>query len=405
MVHVEGCRLAPSLSPLRIGVVIKGLGLGGAERLLADALPYLDRSRFAYHFAYMAPWKDALVPRFVEAGLPITCLGGEPRTPGDAGAREVTAPGSWRAAGLMPLAAVRLAALQRRESFDLIHADLPAAGIVARIVGRLSGIPVVYTEHNVQERYHPLTRAMNRATYGWNAAVLAVSDEVAASIRRNGMDRGVAVRTLLNGIPVEAVRAEATGLDDLRQELDLPEGRPVVGTVAVFRRQKRLLDWLAAAQRVAAAREDALFLLAGDGPEMPAVREAVAQLGLQERVRLAGFREDGRRLMGLMDVYLMTSEFEGLPLAMLEAMALGKPVAATAVGGIPEVIEPGREGLLAGVGEVERLAAHVLALLENPAAAAEMGERGAGKVAAQYHTRRRVQAIEEVYLEVLRGAA
>lgn len=179
----------------------------------------------------------------------------------------------------------------------------------------------------------------------------------------------------------------------------------MVGTVAVFRRQKRLLDWLAAAQRVAAAREDALFLLAGDGPEMPAVREAVAQLGLQERVRLAGFREDGRRLMGLMDVYLMTSEFEGLPLAMLEAMALGKPVAATAVGGIPEVIEPGREGLLAGVGEVERLAAHVLALLENPAAAAEMGERGAGKVAAQYHTRRRVQAIEEVYLEVLRGAA
>ena len=149
IVPVEGCGLAPSLPPIRIGIVIKSLGLGGAERLLADALPYLDRSRFAYHFAYIAPWKNALVPRFVDAGLPITCLGGKPPARGDAGEREVAASGSWRAASLMPLAAARLAALQRQERFSLIHADLPAAGIVARIVGRLAGIPVIYTEHNV----------------------------------------------------------------------------------------------------------------------------------------------------------------------------------------------------------------------------------------------------------------
>ncbi len=270
-------------------------------------------------------------------------------------------------------------------------------------MGRVRGVPVVYTEHNVQERYHPLTRQANRLTYGWNDVVLAVSDEVAASIRRNGMDRRTRVRTLLNGVPVEAVRAEASGLDDLRRELDLPAGRPVVGTVAVFRRQKRLLDWLATAQIVAAARPDALFLLAGDGPEMPAVQAKLAQLGLQERVRLAGFRQDGRRLMALMDVYLMTSEYEGLPLAMLEAMALGKPIVATAVGGIPEVIEPGEEGLLAPLGHVEQLAAHVLALLANPTEVQAMGARGAAKVAAHYHTRQRVAAIEEIYAELLRG--
>ena len=388
---------------IRICIVIKGLGLGGAERLLVDALPYLGRSRFAYHFAYMAPWKDALVPHFVEAGLPITCLGGAPRAKADdAPVQQVTAPGSWHAASLMPVALRRLLALQRQERFDLIHADLPAAGILARVVGRLRRIPVVYTEHNLQERYHPLTRYANRMTYRWNGAVLAVSDEVAASIRRNGMQRHTSVRTLLNGVPVEAVRAEATGLHELRRELDLPEGRPVVGTVAVFRRQKRLLDWLAVAQRVAAAREDVLFLLVGDGPEMPAVAAAVTQLGLQDRVRLAGFREDGRRLMALMDVYLMTSEYEGLPLAMLEAMALGKPVAATAVGGIPEVIEPGQNGLLAAAGDVDQLAAHVLALLSNPAEAEAMGASGAAKISARYHTRRRVNAIEEIYLELLR---
>ncbi len=397
-----------STSRPRIGIVIKGFGLGGAERLLVDALPYLDRARFAYTFIYLAPWKDALVPHFVKAGLPVVCIGGAAaRTAqtsvADPAIAQVTAPGSWRAASLLPRAWRRLLALQRAEGFDLLHADLPVAGILARGVGRLHGVPVVYTEHNVQERYHPLTRQANRLTYGWNDVVLAVSDEVAASIRRNGMDRHTRVRTLLNGVPVEAVRAEASGLDDLRHELDLPAGRPVVGTVAVFRRQKRLLDWLATAQIVAAARPDALFLLAGDGPEMPAVQAALAQLGLQEQVRLAGFRQDGRRLMALMDVYLMTSEYEGLPLAMLEAMALGKPIVATAVGGIPEVIEPGEEGLLAPLGHVEQLAAHVLALLANPTEVQAMGARGAAKVAAHYHTRQRVAAIEEIYAELLRG--
>ena len=97
----------------------------------------------------------------------------------------------------------------------------------------------------------------------------------------------------------------------------------------------------------------------------------------------------------------MTSAYEGLPIAMLEAMALAKPVVATAAGGIPEVIVPGREGLLAPVGDVDLLAAQVNALLANPHAAAEMGRAGRSKVEGRYHTRERVRAMESVYLEIL----
>ena len=388
-----------------VTVVIKSLGLGGAERLIVDALPYLDRERFNYGYAYVTPWKNMLAPAIAGAGFPVECLGrSEAEQAGD-GRRSVAAAyspaRSLRSLTLLPMSLVRLMRMMEHTNCQLLQADLPVAGILARIAGRRLRVPVVYTEHNLQERYHPVTRWANRVTYAWNDVALAVSDEVAASIRRNGLDGQADVRTLPNGVPVETIRSEAADLDDLRQELGMPNGRPVVGTVAVFRSQKRLLDWLAVARQVAIMHDDALFLLVGDGPEMPSVCRRIRELGLSERVRLTGFREDGRRLLGLVDVYLMTSEFEGLPLAMLEAMSLGKPVVATAVGGIPEVIVPGKNGLLARAGDTGLLAAQTGALLTHPRAATGMGKRGAADVARRYHTRDRVRAMENTYLEVL----
>ena len=295
----------------------------------------------------------------------------------------------------------RLEQWMRSTDCHLLQADLPAAGIIARLASRRNNVPVVYTEHNLQERYHPLTRRANAATYGLNALVFAVSEEVAESIRRNGLDQHTDVHTLLNGVPIESLQATPCDLDQLRIELDLPEGRPVVGAVSVFRPQKRLPDWLAVAARVAAAHEDALFLLVGDGPDMPMIRRLVHEYGLGDRVRLPGFRNDGRKLSHLFDIFLMTSEYEGLPLAMLEAMALAKPVVATAVGGIPEVVTSGREGLLAPVGGIKAMAAMINALLTNQDAAAEMGSRGSDLVAKRYHTRDRVREMERSYLQLV----
>ena len=127
----------------------------------------------------------------------------------------------------------------------------------------------------------------------------------------------------------------------------------MVGTVAVFRSQKRLDDWLQVAAHVAARRRDVTFLLVGGGPLEAFIQTRIDALGLAHCVRTPGFRQDGRRLMGVLDVYLTTSEFEGLPIALLEAMTLGKPVVSTAVGGIPEVLETGH-GRIAGPGWGDR---------------------------------------------------
>lgn len=396
-----------ALNRINVTVVIKSLGLGGAERLLVDALPYLDRRRFDYRFAYVTPWKDTLAPHITAEGFALVCLGqtapmgtaGPSPSPTYAPARSV------QALTLLPAAMARLLAAIERTGCQLLQADLPAAGILARLAGKRAGIPVAYTEHNLQERYHPVTRWTNRVTYRWNDVVFAVSDEVAASIRRNGLvasTNDMRLRTLPNGVPVETIRAEATGVNCLRAELGIPQDRPVVGTVAVFRPQKRLLDWLAVARRVAETHDAVQFLLVGDGPEMPAVRNKVREYGLDHCVHITGFREDGRRLIGLMNVYLMTSAFEGMPIAMLEAMALARPVVATAVGGIPEVIESGRDGFLAQTGDVDLMAAQISALLRNPTAAAAMGIRGHEKVQIRFHTRNRVREMESTYLEMVR---
>jgi glycosyltransferase involved in cell wall biosynthesis len=105
--------------------------------------------------------------------------------------------------------------------------------------------------------------------------------------------------------------------------------------------------------------------------------------------------------MGLIDIFLMTSAYEGLPLALLEAMALGKPVVATAVGGIPEVVCHGEEGLLAAVGAVEELTRLVLQLLENPALRSRLGRRGAKKVEDNFHVKDRISVVERLYSEIL----
>lgn len=364
--------------PRRVLWLIKGLGLGGAERMLVDAARCHDRSRFALQVAYLLPWKDFLAVSLRELGLPVRCLG-------------------LRGALGVPRAVAALRRLVRGERIDLVHAHLPMAGVVARLATRGTGVPVVYTEHNLQERYHPAMRLANRLTFGMNARVIAVSDEVGRALRAAGLDRKAPVEVVRNGIPLGAVLAEGARGAVVRAELGIPADAVVVGTVAVFRAQKRLADWVEVARLVCAQRDRVVFLLAGDGPEMPLVRREAARAGLGGRLLVPGFRPDGRAVIGAMDLFLMTSAFEGLPIALLEALALGKPVVATAVGGVPEAVSDGREGLLRSAGATEALASAVLRLLDDETLRRDMAARAGATAAERFSVERSVRAVEAVY--------
>ncbi len=379
--------------PTRVFHLIKGLGRGGAEMLLPAGLR-VGGGGFEYAYGYFLPWKDALVGDLRSLGAPVTCFGGRSN-----------------AAILMKARAV--AKELERWRADVLHCHLPVAGIVGRIAGRMAGgggVPVVYTEHNKMERYHGLTRRANLLTWRWQQHAIAVSESVAESIRAHvpagvgGDGGGVPLTTVENGVDTEQFDPATGGGADgvaVRQQFDIPANAPVVGTVSVFRVQKRLDHWLQAAARVVRSVPNAHFLLVGDGPLRGDVERWIAAEDLTERVHLAGLQTEVRPYLAAMDVYLMSSQFEGLPIALLEAMAMARPVVATAVGGIPEVISDGQNGLLVPAGDAQQMAEASLRLLNDASLRKSMGNAARSTICERFSIARMQRQLEAIYRQVV----
>ena len=234
----------------------------------------------------------------------------------------------------MLLGARRIARYLREQHIDLVHAHLPVAGVVARLAGRWAGVPVVYTEHCPIESYHPLVRRLGLLTWKWQERVIAISDDVADSIRMHAGD-SVPVQMVWNR--VNTVRLSPVHDDgcEVRSVIGIPAEVPVIGTVAVFRDtpQKRLDVWLQAAQKIREAVPEAHFLLVGDGSLRDRLQAQAGALGLSGAVHFAGRQSNVRPYLAAMDVFLMSSAYEGFGLAPVEAMAMEVAVVATDVEG------------------------------------------------------------------------
>lgn len=369
----------------RIFHLIKSLGRGGAEVLLAEGLAVADQSRFAYGYGYFLPWKDAVVPELEAQGAPVTCFEASSNL-------------------AIVLAARRVAQHLRAWQADLVHAHLPVAGVVARLAGWLAGVPVLYTEHNLLEHYHPVTRTLNVATWRLQAHAVAVSADVEASIRTHAGDR-VPVQTVLNGVNVRAFDPALYDGEAVRTQWGIPKDAPVVGTIAVFRAQKRLDDWVRVAQQIRRAVPDAQFILVGDGGLRPQLERYVQEAGLGEVVHLVGLQDEVRPYLAAMDVYLMTSEFEGLPIALLEAMAMGVPPVVTAVGGIPELVTSGVNGALHPQGVLDALAASVTRMLQDAAKRGRLGQAARRTVAQRFSMERMQRELEAIYAGIIETRA
>lgn len=370
-----------SRGQIRVLHLIKGLGVGGAERLLEWAIPYLDHRRFEYHVGYLLPWKTALVASFQAAGVPVDCLD----------LKRITDVGVLG----------RLVTLLRRERIDLVHAHLPIPALLARLVKHRTGVRwIVYTEHNIPSRYRLVTRLLNAVTYRMNDAVIAVSREVAARVQpyiRDGRPRLV---TIPNAIDVERVEGTAATRDEVCREFGFPADAQIVVNVANLVPKKGHRYLLAAARRVVVDEPRARFLLVGSGPLAATLAEEAKRIGLNGHVVFTGSRTDATALVGASDLFVLPSVYEGLPVSLLEAMALGRPAVATRVGGVPEVVVPGETGVLIDPADADSLADEILRLLRDPARRQRMGQ------AARWHVRRRfgmaqmVAAVEGVYSQL-----
>jgi glycosyltransferase involved in cell wall biosynthesis len=298
------------------------------------------------------------------------------------------------------LSARRVATHLKAWRADLVHCHMPMAGVVGRIAGELSGVPVVYTEHNKMERFHPVTRWMNLATWRLQEQVIAVSGDVADSIRSHASSK-VPVKVVLNGIDVERFRRDAADGSAVRFDHRIPIGAPVVGTVAVFRAQKCLHDWLEAARRLRERIPDIHFLLVGDGPLGVELVARAARLGVTDVVHFVGLQADVRPYLAAMDVYLMSSIFEGLPVALLEAMSMECAVVSTAVGGVPEVVRDGENGFLVPPQDPELLARVTGDALGSASTLRRCGAEARRTVEDRFSMRRMSAELEATYRDVL----
>lgn len=350
--------------------------------MLSETLRVHDRKNFVFHFAYFVSYKGQLGEELRKQGAPVKCF-------------------EANSAPAILAKTPALAAFVRREGFDLIHCHLPLSAVVGRLVGRYANVPVVYTEHNKQERYHQATRLANLATMGLNAKVLAVSDDVRQSLLHHWDGPKERVRVLINGVNTERFNPDHCDRGQSRLRLGLPADVPIVGTVCVFRVQKRLNLWMELARQVKAEIPTAHFVVIGDGPTESQVKGLAREYGLENSITFPGRLEEVRPWMSAMDVYLMTSEFEGLPIAMLEAMSMGLPIVATAAGGIPEAVTDGREGHLTSVDAWEGLKQPLLKLVRNPALRWRQGEAARKRVMTDFSIQTMANELEAVYREVI----
>jgi len=318
-----------------------------------------------------------------------------------------------------PLADLRalwaLTRLMRRERFDIVHTHTPKAGLLGQLAARLSGVPVVVnTLHGFY--FHDDTDPLPRRFYIWMERLAArCSDSI---LSQNEEDIGTAIaeriappellKWLGNGIDVtrfDRRRLSDASLQALREEIGLEADSRVVGFVGRLVEEKGILDLLEAAKSVAATVPEARFLIVGpyDEEKPDALRSDVAErYGIADRCRFLGMRDDMPELYALMDVLVLPSYREGFPRAPMEASAMGVPAVVTDIRGCRETVEPGVNGLLVPVGDVDALARALVELLTDEPRRRRMGEAGRAIAEERFDEQKVFERVLEEYERLLR---
>jgi glycosyltransferase involved in cell wall biosynthesis len=307
-----------------------------------------------------------------------------------------------RADRLSPSTLVRLVRLIRRHRVRLVHSHGKGAGLHGRLAARLTGVPAVHTLHGLHyERYARPARVAYLAL----ERRLSARTHVVVNVSRAQEIEGLALdlftsrqsRVIRNGVDVVALGARALDRRDARVALGLDQSALVIGSVARFDEVKRLDVLLAAA---AAMPESSVVALIGHGPDEPRLRRLTRDLGLARRVTFAGEIPEAAALFTAFDVFVAPSRKEGLPLAVLEAMALGLPVVASDIPAHREVLGEASEGLTDGTAEA--FAARLTAVLSETDLRARLAAENRTRARSEFDAHHMLDALEGVYREALR---
>lgn len=349
-------------------------GPGGAERVISNLSASLDPARYR---AILCLFRPGWIQEHTE----------------NRGVRTYVIPTQgmfdWRWV-------LRVKRLLKDEHVDLIHAHEFDANVQGTFVAALSGVPLVATVHGKNYFWEKLRR---RLAYQWvsrNATMVAVSENLKQFIvEKVGVDSGH-VKVVYNGVDL-LPHCGPADIDQCRKELDLPTGDQIVGVVGNLYPVKGHQYLIAAIPAVLAKCPNTTFIFAGRGQLEGELKEQAHQLGVAQKVRFLGLRQDIPRILAVLHAFVLPSLSEGLSMAILEAMVAGKPVIATDVGGNPELVEDSETGYLVPSQNSQALADRLISLLMNRDRALQFGKVGQLRAQGQFSLRTMVREYQAIY--------
>lgn len=291
----------------------------------------------------------------------------------------------------------RLGRLAARDGIDVLHAHTSHAHTMACLARKAAGRGIVVVSRRVD--FAPRPNAFTRWKYAAADHVVAISNRIGDVLRTYGVPEAK-LSVIHSGIDPARFDVEPAA----RASLGVPEGVPLLGNVAALVGHKDHATLLAAVPRVLEALPELRLLIAGEGPLRGELEAQIKALGIGHAVALLGYRTDVPQLMRAFDAFVLSSKEEGLGTSVLDAMACGKPIAATGGGGIPEMVQHEKTGLLAPVQEPEALGAAIIRLFNEPALAQRLARNGLRLLDQRFTAARMAQANLALYERLLSGA-
>jgi len=302
----------------------------------------------------------------------------------------------------------RMVNLVRQLRPDIVHTHMAKAGTVGRLAARICGVPLVvhtYHGHVFHSYFSPartrvfltIERALGLATN----RIIVVGDGQRDEIASYGVAPLRKLTTIRLGLELDQFLDTESHRGELRRELGIDADAPLVGIVGRLVPIKAPELFLQAAVKVREALPSAQFLVVGDGERRQELETLADHLGLKASVHFLGWRRDLVRVYADLDVVVLSSLNEGSPVVLIEALASARPVVATAVGGVPEVVINGQTGLTVPVSDVASLSESILTLLRDRALADRLGQAGRQHVYPRYDSSRLVDDVRQLYLNEL----
>lgn len=373
----------PDEREIRLMHITNDLEIGGVQELLLLLLKNLNKERFRLYLGTVCA-KGELVRDIEDLGVQVRyypCI-----------RRNLLF--KW----ITPYQVFRLSRWMREERIDIVHTHLFLGGLIGRVAALLARVPaVIHTEHNTYywKRFYHV--GIDRILAKFTEKIIAVSQAVQDfTLKQEGISPDK-FTVIYNGIDYERFDI-GIGKDRIREEFKIPLGAPLVGSIGRLVPQKGFKNLLLAAAKVLEEIPETKFLIVGDGPERRNLEVEACRLGISEDIIFTGFRRDIPQILSTVDLFVLASLWEGMGLVLLEAMAAGRPVVATAVGPIPEIIEDKITGVLTPPSDPDSLALAIISLLKDRGRTDRMGEIGRSRVRERFGIKRMAEKIEGLYL-------